>query len=81
METLTIHTFGVLKDFFSDRFELSLELPYTAQEIITLLIKTKPEAKQCLLSARVAVNEELVDMTTRFDLAHEIYLLPPSSGG
>lgn len=81
MEKITIYAFGVLKDFFSEKSERSLPLPYTGRDILDLLVKEKPLAEKTLKATRIAINEELISLDAEIDTIADIYLLPPSSGG
>ncbi|MFK7900626.1 MAG: MoaD/ThiS family protein [Cyclobacteriaceae bacterium] len=79
---ITIHTFGVLKNYFSSQETLSVPEGITVKEIIEQLIANKPEPKQALLTCRVAIDEEMVSLEKEIKGNQvELFLLPPSSGG
>jgi len=81
LEKITIYAFGALKDFFTEKTELSVPIPYTGKEILRLLAEQKPLAEKILLATRIAINEELVSLGAPIDVPTDVYLLPPSSGG
>lgn len=79
---ITIHNFAILSEYFGHKITLDLQSPYHADQIISKLAKMKPEATKVLQRTRVAVNQQIVDISSIELKKHdEIALLPPSSGG
>jgi len=81
MITLTINSFGVLKNHFPPKLELEFAQALSVNELFEVLTNQFEGTHQALSSTRVAINEELVSKDTMIINSTEIFLLPPSSGG
>lgn len=78
---LTIQTFAVLKEHFGQQFEMELNAISTVEHLRAELCNMKPVAASILKACRFAVNNELVNDTTKLHDNAAIYIIPPSSGG
>lgn len=76
-----IQTFGKLKDYFDDSFELEIPEESTVQETVEALKKIHTEAGDLLNHCRYALDEEIVDAQFRLHAGAVVCLFPPSSGG
>ena len=83
METITINIvfFGVLKAFYGEKQTLEVPFGSTINDVIQVLMKIKPEAKDILESCQCAVNSDIISKDHRIMESSEFVLLPPFSGG
>ncbi len=77
---MTIQTFAVLKDYFSNHFQVVEKLNLIS-DLKYFLIKQNPDAENILNLSRFAVNNTLVNLDFEIKYDDTICIIPPSSGG
>jgi len=78
---MKIQVFAVLKDYYSESFEINNPQIDTIQELKNELIKINDSASQIINACRFAINEEFVSGNFQLKANEHIYIIPPSSGG
>lgn len=80
MSKIQIQVFAVLKDYFKQNFELSLQ-DYTIEQLRDELIRLNPGSKKIMQACRFSVNENFVSTDYTIKEYDRIAVIPPSSGG
>jgi sulfur-carrier protein len=78
---MKIQVFAILKDFYSETFEINGSQIRTIEELKHQLSNVNKSATQILESCRFAVNEEFVSENYELTEDEHVYIIPPSSGG
>ena len=77
---MKIEVFAVLKDYFTNEFELDTTVS-SIEALKSILITLQPDAIDILSSCRFAVNNEFIDNNFQLKDSDIISIIPPSSGG
>ena len=78
---MKIHVFAILKDFYSESFEIDGKGIESIEDLKHQLSNINKSATQILESCRFAVNEEFVKGNYQLKEDEHVYIIPPSSGG
>ncbi len=78
---IRIKTFAVLKSYFQDEFEIQIENGSNILDVIEHLDKLNPKAGHVLSHSLIAIEEEMVDKSTKLQEGNLVCILPPVSGG
>ncbi|MDX2189720.1 MAG: MoaD/ThiS family protein [Bacteroidota bacterium] len=78
--TVKIKVFAVLKDYFPEEFEATLE-KNTCQGIIEALSQLNPSSASILTSCRFAIGDSFINQSFQIPNQSTLFVIPPSSGG
>jgi molybdopterin converting factor small subunit len=79
--TIRIKTFAVLKSYFQDEFEIQIEDESNILDVLEHLDKLNPKASHVLSHSLIAIDERMVDKSTKLQEGNLVCILPPVSGG
>jgi sulfur-carrier protein len=78
---MKIHVFAILKDFYSENFEIDGSDIKSIEDLKHALSNINKSATTVLEACRFAVNEEFVNGSYQLNENEHVYIIPPSSGG